>query len=62
MQQKTGLVEAIIVEIQDRDKIGGSYLHSDAICCTPELDKEKSCRVGEVIIRPNPENPDWPKC
>ncbi|PWZ05146.1 Transmembrane protein 87B [Zea mays] len=61
MQQKTGLVEAIIVEIQDRDKIGGSYLHSDAICCTPELDKEKSCRVGEVIIRPNPENPDWPK-
>ncbi|KAJ1297247.1 hypothetical protein BS78_01G363200 [Paspalum vaginatum] len=61
MQQKTGLVEAIIVEIQDRDKIGGSYLHSDAICCTPELDKEKSCRVGEVIIRPNPDNPDWPK-
>uniref|UniRef100_A0ACD5XL95 Uncharacterized protein n=1 Tax=Avena sativa TaxID=4498 RepID=A0ACD5XL95_AVESA len=61
MQQKTGLVEAIIVEIQDRDKIGGSYLHSDAICCTPELDKEKSCKVGEVIIRPNPDNPDWPK-
>nr|CAB3496030.1 unnamed protein product [Digitaria exilis] len=44
MQQKTGLVEAIIVEIQDRDKIGGSYLHSDAICCTPELDKEKYCK------------------
>ncbi|TVU47176.1 hypothetical protein EJB05_06764 [Eragrostis curvula] len=61
MQQKTGLVEAIIVEIQDRDKIGGSYLHSDAICCTPELDKEKFCKVGEVIIRPNPDNPDWPK-
>uniref|UniRef100_A0A0D3FI61 GOST seven transmembrane domain-containing protein n=1 Tax=Oryza barthii TaxID=65489 RepID=A0A0D3FI61_9ORYZ len=61
MQQKTGLVEAIIVEIQDRSKIGGSYLHSDAICCTPELDKEKSCKVGEVIIQPNPDNPDWPK-
>ncbi|PAN49802.1 hypothetical protein GQ55_9G486400 [Panicum hallii var. hallii] len=61
MQQKTGLVEAIIVEIQDRDKIGGSYLHSDAICCTPELDKEKFCRVGEVIIRPNPDNPEWPQ-
>ncbi|GJN07972.1 hypothetical protein PR202_ga25853 [Eleusine coracana subsp. coracana] len=61
MQQKTGLVEAIIVEIQDRDKIGGSYLHSDAICCTPELDKERSCKVGEVIIRPNPDNPDGPK-
>ncbi|KAL5209174.1 hypothetical protein ABZP36_004797 [Zizania latifolia] len=61
MQQKTGLVEAIIVEIQDRGNIGGSYLHSDAICCTPELHKERSCKVGEVIIQPNPDNADWPK-
>ena len=61
MQQKTGLMEAIIVEIQDRDKIGGTYFNSDAICCTPDLHKEISCNVGEVIIRPNPDNPDWPK-
>jgi len=26
MQQETGLVEAIIVEIEDRKKIGGTYL------------------------------------
>lgn len=61
MQQKTGLVEAIIVEIQDRGNIGGTYFNSDAICCTPELHKEKSCKAGEVITRPNPENSDWPK-
>jgi len=61
MQQKTGLVEAIIVEIQDREKIGGTYFNSDDICCTPALHNEKSCKVGEVIIRPNPDNPEWPK-
>ncbi|KAK6929574.1 Transmembrane protein GPR107/GPR108-like [Dillenia turbinata] len=61
MQQNTGLVEAIIVEVKDRDKIGGSYLNSDSICCTPELSREGSCKVGEVIIRHDPDKPDWPK-
>lgn len=61
MQQRTGLVEAIIFEIQDREKIGGLYFNSGSICCTPALHKKKLCKVGEVIIRPNPENPDWPK-
>jgi Lung seven transmembrane receptor len=61
MQQKTGLVEAIIVEIQDRDKIGGAYFNSDQICCTPELHEKQSCKVGEVIIRPRPDNPEWPR-
>ncbi|XP_072976484.1 uncharacterized protein [Typha angustifolia] len=61
MQQSTGLVEAIIVEIKDRDKIGGTYFGSDAICCNRSLHNEQSCKVGEVIIRPNLENPGWPK-
>ncbi|KAA8539701.1 hypothetical protein F0562_026393 [Nyssa sinensis] len=61
MQQKTGLVEAIIVEVKDRDKIGGSYISSDAICCTPALANDGSCKVGEVIIRQDPDNPGWPK-
>lgn len=61
MQQKTGLVEAIIVEIQDRESIGGTYFNSDAICCTLALHEEKSCKAGEVIIRRNPDKPDWPK-
>ncbi|PSR93265.1 Transmembrane protein like [Actinidia chinensis var. chinensis] len=60
MQQKTGLVEAIIVEVKDRDKIGGSFLNSDAICCTPALSNDGSCNVGEVIIRQDPHNPGWP--
>ncbi|XAR66038.1 hypothetical protein NMG60_11012086 [Bertholletia excelsa] len=61
MQQNTGLVEAIIVEIKDRNKIGGSYLKSEAICCTPALANDGSCKVGEVIIRQDPNNPEWPK-
>lgn len=61
MQQRTGLVEAIIVKVKDRTKIGGAYLDSDAICCTPELAKEGSCKVGEVIIHDNPDDLDGPK-
>ncbi|PON50216.1 Lung seven transmembrane receptor-like [Trema orientale] len=61
MQQRTGLVEAIILEVRDRDKIGGSYLNSDAICCTPELAKDGSCKVGEVIIHQNLDNPNGPQ-
>lgn len=61
MQQRTGLVEAIVLDVRDREKIGGSYLNSEAICCTPELSKDGSCKVGEVIIQQNPGNPDGPK-
>ncbi|CAI0552288.1 unnamed protein product [Linum tenue] len=62
MQQKTGLLEALIVPIKDRDKIGGSYLNSTAICCTPELANSGSCKVGEVIIHDDPNSsPDGPK-
>ncbi|KAK1265387.1 hypothetical protein QJS04_geneDACA017000 [Acorus gramineus] len=60
MHPKTGLVEAIIVEIKDRDKIGGGSLDSDAICCTSELAHDTSCKLGEVIIH-NPERPNWPR-
>ncbi|KAF7830858.1 transmembrane protein 87A-like [Senna tora] len=61
MQQRTGLVEAIIVKVKDRKKIGGAYLNSEAICCTPELAKDGSCKVGEVIIHENPDDPNGPK-
>ncbi|GFY83863.1 lung seven transmembrane receptor family protein [Actinidia rufa] len=61
MQSTTGLIEAIIVEVKDRERIGGSYIKSDAICCTPELSKEGSCSLGEVIIHKNLDNPEWPK-
>ncbi|KAM7257866.1 hypothetical protein ACFE04_013607 [Oxalis oulophora] len=57
MQQNTGLVEAIVVEVKDRGKIGAANINSDAICCTPELSKDGLCKLGEVIIRQNPDNP-----
>ncbi|KAL4620683.1 hypothetical protein ACB092_06G173100 [Castanea dentata] len=60
MQQRTGLVEAIIVRVKDRTKIGGSYLNSEAICCTPDLAKNGSCKVGEVIIHQEPDKLDGP--
>ncbi|TKY68994.1 Transmembrane protein 87B [Spatholobus suberectus] len=61
MQQNTGLVEAIILEVRDRNRIGGSYLKSDLLCCDPKLAKEGSCNLGEVIIEKNPDNPEFPK-
>ncbi|KAL0341194.1 UNVERIFIED_CONTAM: Transmembrane protein 87B [Sesamum radiatum] len=61
MQQSTGVVEAIIVEVKDRYKIGGAYMNSSAICCNPALAKEGLCKVGEVIIRQDPDNPGWPR-
>lgn len=61
MQQNTGLVEAIILDVKDRERIGGSYLKSDAICCNRSMSVEGSCKLGEVIIHKNPDNPDWPK-
>ncbi|XP_057971058.1 uncharacterized protein LOC131159878 isoform X2 [Malania oleifera] len=60
MQKNTGLVEAIIVEIKDKERIGGSFLNSNATCCTPSLSKDGSCKTGEVIIHKNPDN-QWPK-
>ncbi|KAK4742542.1 hypothetical protein SAY87_000543 [Trapa incisa] len=61
MQQNTGLVEAIILDVKDREKIGGSSLKSEAICCNRNMSLEGSCKVGEVIIQKNSDNPDWPK-
>ncbi|KAL9275214.1 Transmembrane protein 87A-like protein, partial [Drosera capensis] len=60
MHSYTGLVEAIIVEVKDRERIGGSYLGSDSICCTQDLSKKGHCKVGEVIIRNDADSPDWP--
>ncbi|KAG5142426.1 hypothetical protein JHK82_018121 [Glycine max] len=61
MQSNTGLVEAIILEVRDRNRIGGSYLKSDLICCDPKLAKDRNCNLGEVIIQKNPDNHELPK-
>lgn len=60
MQSKTGLIEAIALEVKDRERIGDVYSKSGAICCTRNLSQEKFCTVGEVIIQKNNDNPAWP--
>eukprot|EP01018_Ginkgo_biloba_P004404 Gb_37834 [translate_table: standard] len=61
MEHSTGLIEAIVFEIKDRDKIGGSMsVGSTALCCTPDLAKVDSCKQGQIIIHPS-DDPDWPK-
>uniref|UniRef100_A0A803MI24 GOST seven transmembrane domain-containing protein n=1 Tax=Chenopodium quinoa TaxID=63459 RepID=A0A803MI24_CHEQI len=60
-QQYTSTVEAIIVEVKDRERIGGTYLKTDAICCNQTLASEGHCKIGEVIMQPNPEKREWPK-
>ncbi|KAF8117707.1 hypothetical protein N665_0008s0061 [Sinapis alba] len=62
MQSTAGLVEAIILEVKDRDRIGGSFLKTNAICCTPDLADAGSCTLGEVIIKRD-SNGDglWPR-
>lgn len=60
MEHSTGLIQAIIFEAADRDKIGGSaYGGQRSICCTPDLSKLEGCRQGEVIRRPSGD-PNWP--
>ncbi|KAK0584224.1 hypothetical protein LWI29_009518 [Acer saccharum] len=61
MQQNTGLVEAIILEVKERERIGGSFLKTNLICCTHNLSKEGYCSAGEVIIQKNLDRPEWPK-
>ncbi|KDP21862.1 hypothetical protein JCGZ_00649 [Jatropha curcas] len=61
MQQSTGLVEAIIFEVKDRERIGGAFLKTNAICCDPTLAQAGSCKLGEVIIQKDQDNQEWPK-
>lgn len=63
MQSKTGLIEAIIFEVKDTEKIGGNFLKTDSnvLCCNPKLAEDGSCTVGEVIIKKDENTPEWPK-
>ncbi|PON43596.1 Lung seven transmembrane receptor-like [Parasponia andersonii] len=58
----SGLVHAIIFEVEDRETIGGSaYGGQRAVCCTGDLAKLGVCKEGEVIHRPSTKNPGWPQ-
>lgn len=54
----TGQVEAIILEVNDKGKIGkadGQF----ALCCTKDIASDEGCNAGDVIIRPDAG--DWPR-
>ncbi|XP_061966217.1 uncharacterized protein LOC133690075 isoform X2 [Populus nigra] len=61
MQQSTGVVEAIILDVKDRKRIGGAFLKTNAICCNSTLAETGSCKLGEVILQKNPDIPSWPR-
>jgi hypothetical protein len=54
----SGLVQAIVFEVEDRESIGGSaYGGQRAVCCTADLAKLGVCSEGEIIHRPSTKNP-----
>lgn len=58
----SGLIQAVVFEVDDRETIGGSaYGGQRAICCTADLAKLGVCTQGEIIHRPSAKNPDWPQ-
>ncbi|KAK1436919.1 hypothetical protein QVD17_02703 [Tagetes erecta] len=58
----TGMIYAILFEVDDRETIGGSaYGGQRAICCTADLAKLGACKEGEVIHRLSTTNPGWPE-
>ncbi|KAF6176848.1 hypothetical protein GIB67_026535 [Kingdonia uniflora] len=58
----SGLIEAIVFEVEDRELIGGSaYGGQRAVCCTADLAKGGFCTQGEIVRRPSTKNPNWPK-
>ncbi|XP_073045569.1 uncharacterized protein [Primulina eburnea] len=55
------LVQIVIFEAADRDKIGGSaYRGQRSICCTPDLAKLEDCKEGEVIRTLSETDHNWP--
>ncbi|XP_039035069.1 transmembrane protein 87B-like [Hibiscus syriacus] len=61
MERITGLIQAVIFEVPDRNNIGGSaYGGQRSICCTPDLAKLEGCKQGEVIRIPSTTEINWP--
>ncbi|KAM7471881.1 hypothetical protein LguiA_010064 [Lonicera macranthoides] len=58
----SGMVHAIVFEVDDRETIGGSaYGGQRAVCCTEDLSKLGVCSQGDIIHRPSTKNPGWPQ-
>ncbi|XP_031262186.1 transmembrane protein 87A [Pistacia vera] len=58
----SGLIQALVFEVEDREAIGGSaYGGQRAVCCTADLAKLGVCTQGEIIHRPSTNDPSWPQ-
>eukprot|EP00270_Netrium_digitus_P002467 TRINITY_DN12799_c0_g1_i1.p1 TRINITY_DN12799_c0_g1~~TRINITY_DN12799_c0_g1_i1.p1 ORF type:complete len:534 (+),score=153.32 TRINITY_DN12799_c0_g1_i1:163-1764(+) len=58
----TGLVEALLFEVNDRGRVGYTSLSGTRLfCCSPELVKKTGCNPGHVIIKPHAGNNQWPR-
>uniref|UniRef100_A0A1J3J3L1 Transmembrane protein 87A n=1 Tax=Noccaea caerulescens TaxID=107243 RepID=A0A1J3J3L1_NOCCA len=60
-QASAGLVEAILFEAKQHDRVSGSFFKTENMCCTPKLADAGSCNLGEVMISADPNDPEWPK-
>ncbi|KAL1829312.1 hypothetical protein ACET3Z_007724 [Daucus carota] len=57
----SGVVHAVLFEVDDRETIGGSaYGGQRSVCCTSDLAKLGVCKQGEIIHRQSTKNPGWP--
>lgn len=50
----TGLVQAVVFEVGDRDRLGYYVRSKDMrkFCCSPDIAEEAHCERGKVIVRP----------
>ncbi|CAI7739275.1 unnamed protein product [Closterium sp. NIES-53] len=59
---KTGRIEAILFDVEDRDRIGyATSAKTRSFCCTPELVQRTGCNPGHVIVRPRDGDHQWPR-
>ncbi|GAQ77593.1 hypothetical protein KFL_000010420 [Klebsormidium nitens] len=52
----TGLVEALIFELGDRDRVGYETPQGRALCCSEDLVQATGCEPGHVIVKPHVES------
>ncbi|CAI5937712.1 unnamed protein product [Closterium sp. NIES-64] len=59
---KTGRIEALLFDVEDRDRIGyATSAKTRSFCCTPELVQRTGCNPGHVIVRPRDGDHQWPR-
>ena len=50
-EQYTGLIQAVLFEVNDRDKIGQTTPQGYRYCCTKELVSKTACHIDRLIVK-----------